>query len=165
MIVRLRHSRILRRGRPGGYGLNEVAVSVAFDDVAHRFGSLLQHLLVSEGCVGVATDLLGPLLSLCDDATRIANGLVEASIGLLVNIFGLWMAWKRALAAAVRDCSSRDCGFCGGVRPPLSVPGELALRFALSVPEVFVFAKRLNFLIVFATSASAASCDLRASAS
>src|ERR1017187_4056152 len=125
---------------------NEVAVSVTFDDVAHGFGGLLQHLLVTKGCVCITTYLLRPLFRLCHDCACIAYGLVEASVCLFVNIFDLLDGLRTLVGcccAGLFQQGLRLSSHCGHL---VQCVGELALRFSFSVSEVFVFTKRFKVL-------------------
>src|SRR5262245_29930025 len=61
----------------------DIAVSVAFDDVAH--GSSGQQSLFTQSNVSIAADLLRLRLRFGDDASSITRGLVEQSVGLFAD--------------------------------------------------------------------------------
>ena len=120
-------------------GWDQVTVAITLNDIAHRFGSLLQQLLVSKCGVGIATNLLRPFLGFRNDAPGVTQGLIQASFGLFMDILGFFNCHRALVGGSIFRLFQQIVRFRPQAGRLFQSIRKLALSLGFCVTEFFVF--------------------------
>ena len=125
---------------------NDITVTVAFGDIPKCLHRLFKGLFVTQSSVGVPANLLRAFFCVRDDASSVAGGLGQHSLGLLSEFFGFLQRLSAVVGCGTTSFLDQGLGFLPEALGFGQRIGEEALGLSFRLSEVFVFPQGIELL-------------------